>query len=623
MSSTTTIDLSAYKSPKADELNLASSKLELQLLQPAESTTIQRVEKKDFTFVIPIFNLKGLQLKNFLWVLPQICATGCKVIVAEQLNQPKTTTISEIVKPFTNIKYVPWIKTYDTNAFKHLHRTALINYIVTYHVDTEWVWVNNADTHLKWDKVFSYIDPVYNYVMPYKMCKKVAEDVSVKIRENEKVEIEFGDFQGAYYNIFGGSSFIFKRKKFLEDGGMDENYNGCWLEGLDFYRSLLLKNIDIQNNLPFYAIHLYHEPLDKELKTDINKAHAAKVQSKFGTHAMSLESIDEKILTKWRKKKPLMRHRNDLAVITCHFNWSGYKRPVSNLNRFIRYMESRQIPVYGVELSLNGNFATKGNENWLQIKCKEENILFQKECLLNMAEKMVPSEYTKIAWFDHDVFLDNETWYDEVSFKLDHQQIVQVFENCYWLTETGTIAKELPAMCKYPPREDAWTGHPGFGLAARREMWHPEIGGLYPYCPLGHGDTTFLYSIFDVPISIHTQIGVGLNNCPDFAPYHKWYKNIVDFSAGKPVGSGEGKGAYKLVSYVQGNCLHEWHGDIFNRSYVDRAFLMTWYNPSKHIFINEQGILELRDVPSTWTRMIQKYFMERREDGVLLEGVIQ
>ena len=623
MSDTATINLSAYKDPRADDLNVASSKTELSLLQPAPEKAIERVSKKDFTFVIPIYNLKGQALKNFLWVLPQICALNCKVIVAEQLDKPKTTTVFEIVKPFTNIKYVPWLKKFDEEAKKFIHRTALINYIAKYHAETEWVWVNNADTFVKWADIFNWIDPVYDYVMPYKMCKKLDEEISKKVVNNERVEIDFGDMQSPYSNLYGGGSFIFRRQKFLNDGGMDENFVGSYLEALDYYRSLLLKDIDIQNNLPHQAIHLYHEPLDEHERNDLQKTHHAKIQAKFGLQATSLETVDDKILTNWRKKKPKMRNRDDLAVITCHFNWSGYKRPVSNLNRFIRYMESKQIPVYGVELSLNGNFATKGNENWLQIKCKESNILFQKECLLNLAEKMVPEKYTKIAWFDHDVFLDNETWYDELSFALDHKQIVQTFENCYWTTETGTVAKELPAMCKFPPTEDSWTGHPGFGIAAKREMWHPEIGGLYPYCPLGHGDTTFLYSIFEVPISIHTQIGVGLNNCPDFAPYHKWYNNIIDFSAGKPIGSGQGKGAPKLISYIQGNCIHEWHGDIFNRSYVDRAFLMTWYNPSKNIFINEQGILELKNVPSTWTRMIQKYFMERREDGTLLEGVIQ
>jgi len=625
MSDTATINLSAYKSPRADDLNIASTKLELELLQPDLAWDIAKVNKKDFTFVIPIYNLKAQALKNFLWVLPQICATGCKVIVAEQLDRPKPTAISEIIKPFVNIKYITWLKHYEEGVGinKFQHRTALINYIVKYHVDTEWVWVNNSNIFVKWNNIFSWIDPVYNYIVPYKMCKRMSEEDTKKIVNREKVEIDFGDMQGSFSNILGDDTFICRRSAYIEDGGMDENFVGVYLEGLDFYRMILLKNKSIQNITSQYAINLYNEPLNEHEWNDLRKTHAAKIQAKFGHTIKSLETVDDQILTTWRRKKPKLRHRNDMAVITCHFNWSGYKRPVCNLNRFIRYMESKQIPVYGVELSLTGEFATKNNENWLHIRCKENNILFQKECLLNLAEKMVPPEYTKIAWFDHDVFLDNDTWYDEVSFALDSKQIVQVFETCYWTTETGTIAKELPAMCKFPPKEDQWTGHPGFGIAARRTMWGPDIGGLYPYCPLGHGDTTFMYSIFEMPISVHTQIGVGLHNCPDFAPYHKWYNNIVDFAAGKPIGSGEGKGAYKLVGYAQGNCIHEWHGDIFNRSYVDRAFLMTWYNPSKHIFINEQGILELRNTPLTWTRMIQKYFMDRREDGTLLEGVLE
>lgn len=634
MPDTTSINLSAWKSPLVEELSLASSKLELELLLPAPVQKFDKVDKKDFTFVIPIYQLVEQKLKNFLWILPQIAATNCKIIVIEQVDTPKfsvvkelNTTIKEILKPFSNIKHVVWLKEQEEDDPKFIHRTALLNYAIKYHVDTEWVWVNDPDVFVKWLNIFPRIDPVYDYVLPYRMCKYIDRKTTESILNYEQTDICFADLQSGYTNVVGSHSFICRRQNYIKIGGMDENYKGNHIEGLDFNRKLILHNTPIQTIASQQAFRLHNKDIDNypdhprhEEILRMRSAQQVKLEAKFGTQASSLETVDDKIITSWRSKKPKFRHRNDMAVITCHFNWSGYKRPVANLNRFIRYMESRQIPVYGVELSLTGNFATKGNENWLQIKCKEENILFQKECLLNLAEKLVPQKYTKIAWFDHDVFLDNETWYDEVSFALDHKQIVQVFEYCYWTTEIGTIAKELPAMAKHPPVESSWTGHPGFGIAAKREMWGPKIGGLYPYCPLGHGDTVFMYSIFEVPISMHTQIGVGLNNCPDFPPYHEWYKNIVDFAACKPVGSGEGKGAVKLVGYAQGNCIHEWHGDIFNRSYVDRAFLMTWYNPSKNIFINGQGILELRNTPATWSHMIQKYFIERREDGTLLEG---
>ena len=611
---------------KAKDLQLGSSSFSLELLQPDKPAYRNTIDKKELTFVVPVYKLKDDSLKNLFFILPLMAATTCKVIVAEQTDDTKTTLLSELLKSVPNVTYVQWPKWWsdDHKGAKLFHKTALVNYIIKNHVKTTWVWVNGPNVCVKFNDLFSWFDDCYHFIMPYKMSKMLTVEETEKVLKHQKIEINFGDPQGAYENIYGDMSFVCRRETWVKEGGYDENYVGTYLEGLDLYRTIKLKNYDIQTVTNGFALRLFAEHIkDEEGGLEVRNNHPVKLDAKFGMQATSLETIDVNILTQWREKKPKLRHRDDLAVVTCHFNWSGFKRPVSNLNRFLRYMESKQIPVYGVELSLHGNFATKGNKNWLRLKVNENNILFQKECLLNLAEKMVPDKYTKIAWFDHDVFLDNDTWYDEASFALDEKQIVQLFEYCYWTTEVGTIAKELPAMCKYRPKEGAWTGHPGFGIAAKRTMWAPNIGGLYPYCPLGHGDTTFMYSIFETPIAIHTQIGIGLNNCPDFAPYHTWLKHIIDFAAGAEPGLGQGAGQPKKVGYVQGNCFHEWHGDIFNRSYVDRAFLMTWYNPEKHIFVNEQGILELQNTPETWTRMIQKYFMDRREDGCILEGGLQ
>jgi len=614
--------LPLYSKYAREKFEAANTSLEFELTTPEPIKEITRVNKKEFTFVIPVYKIKGYKLKGLLYILPRLAATGCKIIVAEQVDEPVITPVKQLVENAPNTKYVMWPRKFESSEDKVIHRTALLNYITKYHVDTEWIWVNEANTVMNWQSIFDWIDSVYNYVQPYKIAKRTTEEETIKILNNEKVEIDYTDQQGAYLSLYGDISFIYKREKFLKDGGFDENFIGSCYEGLDLYRKLLLNSVDIQT-INSQAVIIHSEKIDEEVANRVRHLHNVKLQTKFHIQATALETIDVKFLTDWRKKKPLLRHRNDMAVITCHFNWPGYKRPIANLNRFIRYMESKQIPVYGVELSLHGNFVTEGNENWLRIKCTDNNILFQKECLLNLAEKLVPDEYTKIAWFDCDVFLDNDTWYDETSFALDNHQLVQVFENAYWTTETGTVAKEAPAMCKYPPVPDSWSGHPGFGIAANRSMWAPNIGGLYPYCPLGHGDTTFLYTIFETPFQENTNIGIGLNNNSGYAPFHSWKKHIIDWAAGKLPGSGEGAGQKKLVSYVKGNCFHEWHGDIFNRSYVDRAFLMTWYNPEKHIYINEQGILELHNVPDTWLKMIQKYFMDRREDGSLLDGTIQ
>ena len=64
-----------------------------------------------------------------------------------------------------------------------------------------------------------------------------------------------------------------------------------------------------------------------------------------------------------------------LAVITAHFNWSGYRRPVLNLLRFLREMDYHGIPVYGMELHLEGTKPLMArNHRWLCLEVGSENL---------------------------------------------------------------------------------------------------------------------------------------------------------------------------------------------------------------------------------------------------------
>ena len=48
----------------------------------------------------------------------------------------------------------------------------------------------------------------------------------------------------------------------------------------------------------------------------------------------------------------------ELAVVICHFNWCNFYTPTRNLHRFLRQMGIANVPVYGIELSLTGEFET-------------------------------------------------------------------------------------------------------------------------------------------------------------------------------------------------------------------------------------------------------------------------
>jgi hypothetical protein len=88
----------------------------------------------------------------------------------------------------------------------------------------------------------------------------------------------------------------------------------------------------------------------------------------------------------------------NLAVVSCFYHFAPFERPVANMHRFIRRMEDFGVPVFGVEAFLPGKPKhTADYANWTQIEvCPETQVLWQKEALLNLAEKLVREGLARI-----------------------------------------------------------------------------------------------------------------------------------------------------------------------------------------------------------------------------------
>ena len=307
--------------------------------------------------------------------------------------------------------------------------------------------------------------------------------------------------------------------------------------------------------------------------------------------------------------------REDLAIITCHYNWCGYKRPDQNLNRFLRQMAAANIPVYGAEASLTGEFVTKGNANWAQIHAREENLCFQKEALLNIAEAIVPKKYTKIAWLDHDILFTNQNWYEETSIALDTLNLVQVFEECHWTDSRGEVERSAKAILSVPCLTEEDIGMPfwayappyhcGFGFAAPRALWSRGIK-LYPFNVLGGGDTVHIYAICNSEPT-KQSLTVAYQN-PDkpidelFTYYIDWKKDFYNFVDNK-------------YGFVKGSIYHEFHGSKTNRKHGVRDRLLVLYRYNiKAAVLNPKGLIEIKSPTMGLMDSIKQYFIERRED---------
>lgn len=516
--------------------------------------------RSDVTIIIPVHNLKKNRLKNLRFVLPYIQKTECRILVVEQVDSD-TSELSVVLEEFKGIEHILF-KTTE----KRFHKTGLINHAVFNHVKTKYAWVNDVDFYMRFERVFE-VEWTSDFIQPYDIAKKLNDEHSKMLLSGKRMEIDFSDRSVRYISLYGALSFIFDVDTFISIGAMDETVYGWGYEDVELSKRVN-ENYVVQK-MEFKGIHLWH-PMSIV---------AAKHENMVG------------------------KKSRDMAVVTCHFNWGGFVNPVRNLNRFINQMQLNDIPLFGVELSLTGKFETAGIEGWKQIDVEKENIFFQKEACINLAvEKLVPEKYKKIAWLDSDLYFTNKNWYTDASNKLEEYKVIQLYSHGIKTDRYGRfVSKEPGAIFSYTnvPQEQRrdWIlnagdiGYPGGAMAARRELW--EHGGLYPYRIMGGGDTAFIMAM------LKHKIGWPTNEL--FIERHNiWKRKILNYVS-------------ENVSYIDGDFIHEWHGDSEHRRYADRYSILK--NVSVvNVELNEDGIVHNYGNRNI-NEMVLNYFKSRNEDG--------
>ena len=128
-------------------------------------------------------------------------------------------------------------------------------------------------------------------------------------------------------------------------------------------------------------------------------------------------------------------------AITSYFNPLGYRRRLSNYRLF---RANLTIPLVTVELSFNGVFELENKDADILVQLSGGAVLWQKERLLNLALKAVPTEVEHIAWLDCDVILKREDWAAEAKRQLQDLNVVQLFSEAVYLSPNDDI--EIPSL---------------------------------------------------------------------------------------------------------------------------------------------------------------------------------
>jgi len=304
-------------------------------------------------------------------------------------------------------------------------------------------------------------------------------------------------------------------------------------------------------------------------------------------------------------------------AITSYFNPARYKRRLSNYKRFRANLAT---PLVTVELSFDGIFELTEQDADILIQIKGGAVLWQKERLLNIALRAVPTGERFIAWLDCDLIFAESNWVRLAEQSLATHNVVQLFSDILNLDiddagpargdeakpPTGYgFVKQLrsdpeKAFSENLHLKNTTSTNRGLAWAAPREIIDKH--GFYDAVIAGRSDRAMAFAM----IGRFDQFLAAAIDCNEHQEKHylNWALPFRDTIQGR-------------IGHLPGRIYHLWHGHKQNRknTQMERIVASSGFNPETDIYIGPNGSWEWTEPRSELATRFEVWFASRREDG--------
>ncbi len=313
----------------------------------------------------------------------------------------------------------------------------------------------------------------------------------------------------------------------------------------------------------------------------------------------------------------------ELWGVTAYFNPHATPLQLQNLQEFSQRIRRQGLKLLIAELVFGDAPFEVPDELGDQIlRRRSNNVLWQKERMLNLGIASLPETCDKVAWLDGDLFFENEQWVAATAHLLESYVAVQLFDTACWMPRGArSVAPDLPrglgegkslpgvvaglAAYESPERRRRalanylLSGHTGFAWAARRSLLadHP----LYDRDIVGGADVPIAHALLG-----NEDFWQGNNfYCRHLTPaamadIAQWSRSIYQDVAGS-------------VTYTPGRVLHLWHGDMASRNYIARLQILldNAYDPTQDVRIDEDGCWQWCSAKPALHQQVRAYFTAR------------
>ena len=301
--------------------------------------------------------------------------------------------------------------------------------------------------------------------------------------------------------------------------------------------------------------------------------------------------------------------------ITCFFNPSGSRRRLANYRVF---RQNLVVPLVTVELAYGSTPELRSGDADVLLHLQGQDLLWQKERLLNLALKAVPRKCDSIAWLDCDVVFERADWPKLVREQLKHCNLVQPFQTVIDLgpdhdgemvdrarpVRQSLVHKILagglsPTLLATARLRNEWNCAAGLAWVARRDIL--DRHGFYDAGIVGGGDRAMACAAYGCWQGLERTHRL---NDRQQQHYLAWAQSFFDSVKGQ-------------VGFVEGAISHLWHGNVQKRGYGTRfdGLAPFGFDPAVDIALDEQGCWRWNSNKPDLHEYVRRYFALRNDDG--------
>lgn len=311
-----------------------------------------------------------------------------------------------------------------------------------------------------------------------------------------------------------------------------------------------------------------------------------------------------------------------LWAITSFFNPMNYRRRLENYRVFRNYLD---VPLITVELAF-GDFQLTSSDAEKLVQIRGQDVMWQKERLLNVALQQVPPDCECVSFLDADVIFGNKNWVAETTDRLRQYPIVQLFETARdlpldfdWNRDSvsdvdskltgesvAKVAMDRGIEHVFDP-EQFFVKSPrqrsircGLAWAGRMELLRRHQ--FYDSSIVGSGDLAMVAALFGKWRSYCSFARMGQARAEHYTRWAKPFHNDVG----------------QAVGVTAGNIYHLWHGAPEARQSTQRHRITEVFDfdPSSDLILDSSGCWRWNSHKPDLHRKVAEYFRERNEDAI-------